>query len=264
MGTTKSKAPDYGRFAVAQEAIQKNILWSSMGPGGSGKTHFGLTAPAPIAVMLFDPAGLKGLMQNPLFKTKDIRVIPYEFNPGVMKDKSDRGKAAMEELAKFEEDWKTALGFARTVLWDKEDHVWELLRYANNEDFQAEPKSYYELNMQYRGWFTEAEACGLNFGVIRGIKEKWGKTGVNNRTGRPTYGGLGIDIARGQKEVEELVQINLEHSWEDEERVFKTRIRDKCRLGEDVKKLLGETYEDLDFLTLAMELFPDSDVSDWE
>lgn len=262
MAVTKTTKSTWGRFEAAVDDTRRNIVWSSEGVGGAGKTHFLLTAPEPIAVFLFDPAGLKGLMSNDLFKSKDIRVINYKFNPGRYKEMSDRAQLAQDELAKFEEDMDIAMGIARTIGWDKEDHVWEMLRYANNENFQAEPKSYYELNMQYRGWFQSVEEAGINFGVLRGMKEKWGKTGVNQRTGRPTYGGLGEMVARGQKEVTELVQINLSHRWDDDDREFKTRIMEKCRIGNAVE-LLGQEFGNLDFETLVMTLYPEVEYGEW-
>lgn len=264
--THLAKAPtkDFGRFEPAQEQPARNIVWASEGAGGSGKTHFGLTAPEPIGVMLFDPAGLKGLMSNKQFRKKDIRVIDYTktYNIAKLKDASDRAVAAQETWARFEEDWTIALKSFRTILGDKEDHIWEMLRYANNENFQAEPKSYYELNMIYKGLFAEAETAGVNFGVMRGMKEKWGKTGVNRNTGKPTYGGLGEMVPRGQKEVTELVQVNLSHRWDDEKRAFITTILDKCRLGNAVK-LIGTEHDNMDFGTLVTMLYPEADLEEW-
>lgn len=262
MATAKA---NYGRFTSAATVDDStNIIWSSQGQGGSGKTHFLLTAPAPIGVFLFDPGGLKGLMQNDLFRTKDIRVIDYSkvLNPGKLAA-DDRPKAALDALLQFEEDWTLALGAFRTLGWDKEDYVWEMLRYALLEAVTDKPATYYELNMKYRGWFTEAEAAGVNFGSICGLREEWGKTGVNRNTGAPTYGSLGTYKPRGMKELPELVQVNLGHEWNEEERVFKVKILDKCRIG-NAKELLGKEFPDMDFLTLAMEIYPDSNVKDWE
>lgn len=257
------KSTDWGRFSAPETSDARNILWSSQGRGGSGKTHFGLTAPDPIAVMLFDPGGLKGLTSNPLFSEKDVRVIDYSkiINPGKLAE-DDRPKASQDVLAQFEEDWATALVAARTILWDKEDHVWEMLRYANLEGYTDRPANYYELNMKYRGWFTEAEAAGVNFGVIRGLKERWGKTGVNRQTGQPTFGSLGEFDPRGMKEVPELVQVNLAHEWDGDAREFKVRILEKCRVG-DAVSLLGQEFGGLDFPTLASVLFPESELSEW-
>lgn len=268
----KVEAPstsEWGRFNVANEAAERyNIVAASQGVGGAGKTHFWLTAPEPIAVFLFDPAGLKGLLQNPIFKHKDIRVINYYemVNFGSFRDKSDRAKAALDALHQFREDWQLFLKKFRTGVWDKEDHVWEMLRYATHEDFSAEPKTYYELNMEYRGMFSDAESAGVNFGVIRGMRQKWGKTGsrLDRNTGqmKDSFGALDEYAPRGQKEVEELVQVNLEHHWDGDAREFKIRILDKCRLGNAVE-LLGTEYGSLDFLTLATMLYPDVDDSVW-
>lgn len=262
-------AGEWGRFGVANEAAERyNIVAASQGVGGAGKTHFWLTAPEPIAVFLFDPAGLKGMIHRPEFKHKDIRVINYyeKVNFGAMREKSDRAKAALEALHAFREDWQLFLKKFRTGVWDKEDHVWEMLRYATNEDFSAEPKTYYELNMEYRGLFTDAESAGINFGVIRGMKQKWGKTGQrldrNSGQMKDTFGALDEFVPRGQKEVEELVQVNLEHRWDEDDREFKVKILDKCRLGNAVE-LLGQEYGNLDFLTLASMLYPDADSEVW-
>lgn len=257
----------WGRFQSAVESDSRNIIWSSEGEGGTGKTHFGLTAPEPIAVFLFDPAGLKGLMCQDAFKNKDIRVINYyeEFNIAGIRDKAERAAAAMDTYLKFVDDWETAKKKARTALWDKEDHVWEMLRYAHHEDFSAEPKSYYELNMMYKGWFTEAENCGLNLGVTRGMREKWGKIGVYRsgpKQGMPQFGGTGELIPRGQKEVRELVQVNLSHRWDGEQEAFVTTILEKCRLG-NALELLGKEFENMTFLDLALALYPESDPDEW-
>jgi len=252
----------WGRFEPVDRSLTPSILWASEGTGGSGKSHFLLTAPEPIAVMLFDPAGLKGLVNNDLFKHKDIRVISYGFNPGKLAH-DDRPKAATDALAQFREDYQVALSNARTVGWDKEDHIWEALRYANLEDFTGRPANYYELNMEYRGWFHEAEMAGVNLGVLRGMKEKWGKIGVSKRTGEPQFGGLGEDIPRGQKEVPELVQVVLRHRWDDEQKDFVTRIHDKCRLG-PAKDLIGEEFTNLDFPTLATVLYPETSEDSWQ
>lgn len=242
------KELDWGRFEVPDRSLGRNIIWESDGPGGSGKSHFALTAPDPIAVHLFDPAGLKGLVRNPLFREKDIRVIQYNFNPGKLSE-DDRGKAAEEALAEFQENQEIALANARTIIWDKEDHVWEMLRYARLGGVSDRPSSYYELNLEYRGWFHDAEVAGVNMGVIRGMKEVWG----TNSKGSPV--GTGKFEPRGQKEVPELVQVVLWHRWDDEQKEFITRVHDKCRLGPNAKDLIGQEFGGLDFDTLSELIF---------
>lgn len=252
----KSKRePDWGRFEDADRSLGKNIIWASEGEGGSGKSHFGLTAPEPIAVHLFDPAGLKGLTRNPLFKKKEIKVIQYDFNPGKLAE-ADRPEAAKAALEEFQENQEVALANARTILWDKEDHVWEMLRYARLEAVSDRPSNYYELNLEYRGWFHDAEMAGVNMGVIRGMKEQWG----TNAKGSPM--GTGKREPRGQREVPELVQVVLRHWWDNDAKEFMTRIHEKCRLGPNAKDLIGEEFASLDFDTLQAAIFAGEDEED--
>jgi hypothetical protein len=253
----KNSSNKWGRFQEVDRSDDgSSIVWASEGVGGSGKSHFLLTAPEPIAVHLFDPGGLKGLVNNELFKTKEIRVIQYSFNPGKL-SVDDRPKAAQDALEEFLENQGVALKNARTIGFDKEDHVWEMLRYARLEAVSDRPANYYELNLEYRGWFHDAEIAGVNLGVIRGMKEKWGKTG-SNREGKATYGSLGELEPRGQREVPELVQIVLRHRWDNEAKEFMVKVHEKCRIG-PAKELIGEEFSGLDFPTLASLVYPEGD-----
>jgi hypothetical protein len=60
----------------------------------------------------------------------------------------------------------------------------------------------------------------------------------------------------------ELVQINLEHRWDDDERKFMVKILEKCRLG-DAVDLMGKEYADLDFATLGAMVYPESPMEAW-
>lgn len=259
----KTVAPDWGEFEQLSDTDATSIIASSQGIGGAGKTHFWLTAPDPIAYFLFDPGGLKGLKSNPLFKDKDIRVIDCSklLDYGRI-PKEDRVRRALEVMNMFDEAWLVALKLAKTAVIDKEDILWETLRYAHDEVDSPEPKNFYELNMQYRGLIVQAEKAGINMGLLRGMKDTWGKTGVSQRTGKAQMGFTGEMKPRGQKEVTELAQINLEHRWDDDAREFKVRILEKMRLG-NALRLLGKEFPMLDFPSLAMMLYPDTDESDW-
>jgi len=251
----KTREKDWGSWEDVDRSDNYSLIWASEGVGGSGKSHFGLTGPEPIAVHLFDPGGLKGLVKNALFKKKEIKVIPYSFNPGKLAEE-DRPKAAQEALAEFLENQATALKHARTILLDKEDHAWEMLRYAKLEAVSDRPANYYELNLEYRGWFHDAEMAGVNFGVLRGMKEKWGKTG-SNREGKATYGSLGELEPRGQREVPELVQVVLRHRWDAEVGDFVTTIHEKCRVG-DAKALIGTEHVGLTLKELGEKIYPET------
>lgn len=246
-----------------KDTTQYTIIATSQGEAGAGKTHFWLTAPEPIAYFLLDPGGLKGLQSNPLFKGKDVRVLDcsgdLDFGRVARDKRVERG---LEIMNRFDEGWDEAIGFAKTIVVDKEDKLWELRRYAHDEVDSPDPKSFAELNLEHAALIVQAEAAGINLGLIRGMKEVWGKTGISQRTGKATMGFTGESKPRGQKEVVENVQINLHHRWDEEDRAFKVKILDKCRLGEAVA-LLGEEFANLDFNTLAAMLYPDADPSEW-
>jgi hypothetical protein len=219
------------------------IAASQSRKGGAGKSHFWLTAPAPIYYFLFEPGGLKGLNVNPLFREKDIRVLDLsgKLDWGRL-PKKERVKRGLEVLGEFNEGWDQATKAARTIVIDKEDILWETRRYAHDEVESPEPKKFHELNLEHRALIVQAEALGLNLGFIRGMKELWGKTGqISRTTGKEQQGFTGEFAARGLKELDEQVQINLEHRWDDEERVFKVKVLDKCRLGEAIT-LMGEEF----------------------
>jgi hypothetical protein len=256
---TKSASPASGwdSFTTAETSNDPYcITWAGQGKGGAGKTRFLLSAPAPIWVAVFsDPGGVSRLVkQHPELKKKDIRWKEYDFVPGAYKFE-DRGQAARDVLAQFESDYATALKNARTVGWDKEDQVWELLRYAKLENYTSRPATYYELNQDYADWFQQAAKAGVNLGVMRGLKERWGL----NNSGSPA--GTGEFIPRGQREVNEKVMVVLDHYWDDDQREFITRIGSvddpKCRIG-PAKDLIGQEYTNLDFTTLAYMLYPET------
>lgn len=256
---------DWGRFelAVADEDI-RNIIAASQGPAGSGKTFFWFTAPDPIAYFGFDPGGMKGVKEKVLkdFPDKEIRFVDYcpDFNIGKL-PKEERVARAIEVMAQFQADWDIAISNARTLIVDKEPHVWEMLRYAHDEVDSPDPKNFHELNLLLRGWVHDAETAKRNLGLIRGVHDTWGVTGVS-RNGNKQQGFTGVMKPDGNKYIPELVQLNLGHRWDADEREFKVKILEKCRLGE-AASLMGEEYGNLDFLTLAMTLYPDSEPSEW-
>ena len=181
---------------------------------------------------------------------------------GRITDKKARVARGLEVMKEFDAAWDQALAGARTIVIDKEDMLWETRRYAHDEVESPEPKKFHELNLEHKALVVQAEAQGLNLGFIRGMKETWGKIGVSRSTGRDQMGFTGEFLPRGHKSLDEDVQINLEHRWDDEARLFKVKILDKCRLGEAVT-LMGEEYEMLEFPDLGVKLYPETERDMW-
>lgn len=254
---------DWGRFSrVTADDTDRNIVASSQGLPGSGKSHFWLTAPDPIAWFLFDPGGLKGLKNNPLFAEKEVHCIDYcgELNIGKL-PKEERIARSIEAFEHFQEDWDVAIRNARTLVVDKESMLWEMVRYAHDEVDSPTPKNFHELNLLYRGWVQDAETNGRNLGLIRDMHDTWGKIGVS-REGKPQQGFTGKFKPDGQKYVPGLVQVNLEHRWDEDTREFNVKILEKCRLG-SAATLMGKEFPGFGFVDLALTVYPDSDPEEW-
>lgn len=255
---------DWGRAELlTPEDETRSVVASSQGLPGSGKSHFWLTAPGPLAWFLLDPGGLKGLRNNPLFEDKEVHVFDYcgDLNIGKL-PKEERIQRSLDTFGRFQEDWDVAIRNARTLVVDKESMLWEVIRYAHDEVDSPTPKNFHELNLIYRGLVHDAETNGRNLGFIRDMHDTWGKIGVS-REGKPQQGFTGKFKPDGQKYVPGLVQINLEHRWDDEAREFKVKILEKCRLGNAVE-LMGKEIPSLDFPTLGMMLYRNSSDEDWQ
>jgi hypothetical protein len=251
------KAKDWGQWEEVDRSDSYYLMTANEGPAGSGKTHFALTGPAPIAVHLFDPGGLTGLKKNPLFKKKDIRVLAYDIALGNFPEGDERKEAAEAVIAQFKENQQVALRNARTIVIDKEDYLWKLLRFARLGANSDRPTQYDELNLEYQAMFHDIEKAGVNFCAIRGMKEKWGN--------KASAGGTGEFEPRGQKEVPELCHIVLRHRWDNDIRDFVATIHEKCRVGDDPKQLIGTEHPGLTFKDLGEMIYPETeDTGVWE
>jgi hypothetical protein len=264
LASKAGKVIDWGRSTQLDASGEPtHIIATSQGLPGGGKSHFWMTAPGPIAWFLFDPNGLEGLRANPLFESKEVHVFDYcgELNIGKLPDE-ERMAAALAAMANFQKDWDIAIAAgARTLVIDKETMLWEMLRYAHDEVSSPTPKNFHELNLMYRGWIQDATVNKRNLGFIRDVRETWGIIG-RSKEGKPQQGFTGKYKPEGQKYLTGNVQLSMEHRWNAEAREFETEILDKCRLGE-AKLLMGKVVPEMDFPTLAMMLYPESDEETW-
>ncbi len=250
-----AKSSGWGEFTEGTESGGTNIIATDQGPGGSGKTHFWLTAPDPIAYFLLDPGGLKGMLDRDEFRDKDVRVLDFSQLLDLGKlEQSERIQRGLDIMEKFDEHWDIAIRKAKTIVVDKEDLLWESKRWAHDEASSPNPLNFGELNLWYRALYTQAEAAQRHLGMLRGVKEVWGSIGKGRQ------GFTGKFAPRGHKEAVELAQINLDHRWDEEQGEWIVKILDKCRLGSKAKKLLGKEIPGLDFPTLHQMLFPDAEL----
>jgi hypothetical protein len=242
----------------------RRLIWRSYGEQKCGKTHFALTAPGPIFIQSFD-IGLEGVVEQFLAEGKDIRALEYPFNPETYTTEKATAGAANKLWEQFVADYSAALVEARTVIWDTESEVWELLRYARLGAKSGAPKDYAVLNNEYRGLVRQAYGEGVNLGLLQKTKEEW-VSRMDPSKGKMVPHNTGERVPTGMKEVGFLVQCNLKH-----ERLLDEALKVTYRVTiEDVRHtqgqgLVGQSFDDmLNFPMLAMGIFPDSSSEDWQ
>lgn len=234
-----------GDFQLISETIPNRLIWVSSGREKCGKNHFGLTGPGPIFGQYFDPGGIEGVAQKFLKEPlgpKEIRAIQYRFNK-----KTQDQDYAKEVKEKFIEDYHLALKWARTIQWD-ETEFWELCRFAEWGRESARGREYGPLNGEYRGLVQDAYDAGVNLQLIQKVKEAW-------KDDKPTGEMKPVGFTQAQN----IVQINLRHTWSQEDG-FLTEVIN-CRQN---MALAGAVFPDLTFTELAMGVFPGTSEEDWQ
>lgn len=246
--------PGWGDFELADERPKYRMIGASVGEEKVGKTHFWLTAPGPIALQILDPHGDEGVVRRikESYPNKEIRVIRYSF------DKQTEAGQAADIWAKFKEDYYLALNKARTVVWDKEDMVYELQRYAEFGGASDRPSNYSALYIEYRHLIHKAYGAGVSLGLIQGLKEQW-ISKADPTTGKMKGHNTGEKVRRGMREIPELVQANLRHTRVGNE--FTVEVIDS-RQNSETNNM---TFPMGDFPTVAQSVFPETVGTDvWE
>ncbi len=248
---------DWADFTPLTSDPPTSIAWASNGAEGSGKSYFGLTAPQPIFVCAFDPFGMDRVSKD-IKQGKDIRIGRYPFIARKGATKNEIGDAASDVWQRFTEEFRVALLHARTILWDREDLAWELLRYSAFGAQNSQPKEYGELNAEYIGLVQEAAAAKVNLGLLRGLREKWISV-RNPETGKMQAHNTGDMQVDGMKKIPDHVDITLDHQWLSSEKHFVTVIRKFPNL-----EYRDVDFPDLTFPMMASAAYPESAMENWE
>jgi hypothetical protein len=251
------KTVDWAAYEKLSAKAPQSIVWASTGPEGSGKSYFALTAPGPIFVCAFDTHGMNRVDKS-VKAGKDIRLARYPFNARALgDDKAKLSKAATAVWNQFVADYRLALQKCRTVLWDREDLAWELLRYAELGGSSATPSAYGDLNTEYISLVQEAYAAGVNLGLLRGVREHW-ISKMDPVKGRMVGHNTGQMVPDGMKKVPDLVDITLAHRWDDASKEFMVKIGKFTN-----KEFMGMEFPDLRFPQMATAAYPDTQETDW-
>lgn len=259
-------------FTLAPSVVKPRMIVSVYGSEGSGKTHFAMTAPGPIALLNFDD-GTEGVVEKFQSLREDVYQIDLEVPyTTVTLDDGDEVKRKKErELAKLADaEWdrsveffRKGLKFARTVVVDTATQWWELLRLARFGRQSNVKHLFTAVNAEFRR-IVKGDAFNSDASVVylHSMKDEY----VNDvRTGELVPAGFGG--------MPYIVQVHL-HAHRDENGGAWRLTVDKCRqngrvVGEEFESIsIGEDERGMEltmtgFPFVACQVFEGTDLEDW-
>lgn len=255
---------DWSKFEMLSTDTPGSITWASRGGDGSGKSYFGCTAPGPIFVAGFDPHGMSRVDPE-IREGKEIRIGRYGFAElkALGEDRAAVKLAARVIWDRFVDDYTVALKHVRTVLWDREDLAWELLRYASfggekNTGSKTGQLDYGDLNAEYVGLIQMAKENNVNLGLLSGLTDEW-VSKFNAQKGVMERHNTGKQIPDGFRKVADHVDLTLLHFWSAEEKEYMTRV------GKfPAKEWKDQDCPNLTFPMMASLAFPTTSIEDWQ
>ncbi|GAG82715.1 unnamed protein product [marine sediment metagenome] len=153
-----------------------NLTCAIVGMPKSGKTHLALTFPDPIKVYSFD-LGCQIVAEK--FPDKVIDIVEY---PMPIVDTLGLTSAGFLDLWKqVRDDIKatTEKGEYKTLVIDTASALWEIIRYAFNEEEGraigegGKARRYGEPNARMYGIITRAQVSGMNLVLTNYLKDRW-------------------------------------------------------------------------------------------
>ena len=221
-----------------------------------GKTHFALTAPAPIAYFNVDDRS-EGVIDK-FCDEKKIYRYDYHDMPRENKEHYEM------RWEKFLKDFDEAVSSdeIRTIVWDTESEIWEMRRLAAFGRAASIPTAFVPLNKDMRGFFNRVNETDKNFITITRAKKKYVGKLVPTRDGvKEVSTWDGSYELSGWSEVPGKVQVNTRIHYDMGESEFVLRVLN-CGLdmGLSGTELRGDMCC---FPYLAYSVFPDTDITDW-
>lgn len=256
-----SMASDWSRFEILADQDPESITWASRGGDGSGKSYFACTAPGPIFWAAFDTHGLLRVDKG-IRREREIRIQRYGYNH--LKQIDDRNR--VKQLARpiwdrFMDDFEQALKKARSIILDREDMAYELIRYAflggeKNEGSKTGALDYGDINKEFASMLQAAKDAKVNLGLLQGWTDKW-ESKFDPSSGKLKNYNTGVK-PDGWKKVADYADITIDHRWDEKKKAYIATTRKFPAKDEKDKD-----FENFDFLTMAITAFPDSDPTLW-
>jgi hypothetical protein len=259
------------RFQLADGTVKNRIIAGLAGEIGTWKTSWGLGMPAPLLVQSLDQ-GTEGIAEPLIQKGKKIYLTKYSANTNELreiKDDDERMAAAEEIASQIEDDFLYAIANGiRSILWDKENQVYDIVKYAELGAPSDAPSNYYPIHQRLEAMIAAAKESDINFVCIRAMKTPWvsevkgsGKIGASpSKTQR---------IPAGWGRLEEQMHLNIINRFveevDDEGAKTLNVVMDigKSR-GPGGRDIQNTTIPYTEFAEFATAVFPDTSQEDWE
>ena len=243
----------FERVTVRQ--LPRRVIMRVGGLEKNGKTHFALTAPAPLGILDLD-RGLEGVLDK-FLPTKEVYVKEFRNMPA--KTDADHER----RWAEFESGYYTLLASPniRTVIVDTDTESWELIRMAEfGKLTQVKAQHYSKVNTPYRKLVDAAFDSDKNVIFIARYKKQY----VKKQEASDDSAWNGKYEAAGFSELPFLVQVNLRSTLTNANGVLSPRIEVvNCRQN---MQIAGEVFEDdmAAFPWVAASIVAGTSPEDWE
>lgn len=166
---------------------RSGVIVEVWGETATGRTHFALTAPGPIAYLYFHEK-VEGVIQK-FAKEKEIKCI--KLGGSFRGTEEEIKRAAWEQVEKFETYHHDAFKWARTVIWDTHNEAWLLERLGEFGDFKPAKgrvdRNYGGINARWNSLLNKARsgAENVNFILVGQAEDEWKSDGgFDKKTGR--------------------------------------------------------------------------------
>ena len=227
------------------------VVACTTAPEKCGKTHWALTAPAPIAAIATD-TGTEEIAKKFLAK-KRIIIVDFKDVRALVED-GDKS-AAQRQWKRLEDAFKKLVDTTkiRTIVADTATEMWELKRLAAfGKLTQVLPHHYTQVNAEFTALVKEAYNR-LDLNVIFVHKQK--KQYKTNKDGKDAWTGKWERAGFG--DLPYLVDVNLNHYFNRETKEFGVGVIDS---RVNMVEVVGQQMEGVlcGFEDLAYQMFPET------
>jgi hypothetical protein len=232
---------DGSSFQIVKPELKHRLIVSVEGHEKTGKTHFAMTAPGPIALQDID-VGTEGVVEK-FTHEKTIHLAEYAL------DFPYQQKVAEQTWKQFTNDYKMLLASqVRTGIIDNASEAWELLRLAKFGRLEKIMSHLYgPVNSEFRGLLRLAYKSDVNLILLHKVKKQYVDDQWNGKYERTGFG----DIAY-------LVQVAVETTKKDGKFFLKVLA---CRQNHAAE---GQIIESPTFAKLGMLVFPGTTEQEWQ